>query len=466
MLLTPLEVQGHTRLSTPEEMTAFLSRLAEQTSGARLWSLGHSAGGRPLTALHLPARRNDQPPLRVMLVGSQHGAAEAAGGEALLTLARELTGAAWRGAVDYLEFVIYPDANPDGRALDSSRNADEVNINRDFVLLTQPESRALDHLLREFAPQVVLDAHESAILKSKSLAREGYMTDFETQFDCANNPAIPVALRAYAEQDMLPTLVTRVAARGVPAQRYIREILSLSQVATHGGLTARKLRNRAGLSGALSFLLETRVDPKHGQYSSFRNIAVRSAKQLLAQQVFIELVAERRSILQALLDAHAASVEPLVLEACYASRGAEAVLRIPMRCIADGELREFEFADHRDVVCGSTVEVAGCYWVTGHHDTFARLLDAHGFAWQPLAAAVTRPVRVQTVAIDEALWPAPRCVLRELPAGSLRVPVAGIRGRLLGLLLEARSSSSVFRYAAFSRLLPAGGESFVMSEKV
>ena len=465
MLATPLEAQAHARLSSPEEIAAFLARLAERTAGARLLPLGHSAGGRALTALHLPARCRTQAPLKVLLVGSQHGASEAAGGEALMMLARELADDARPRALAALEFVIYPDANPDGRALDSARNADEVNINRDFVLLTQPETRALDRLLREFAPHVVLDAHESAVLKTKSLAREGYMTDFETQFDCANNPAIPAALRIHAEQDLLPTLVARVAAQGVPAQRYIREILSLRQVATHGGLTARKFRNRAGLSGALSFLLETRMDPKQGEYPSFRNIAVRCAKQLLAQRVFVALMAERRAVLQALLAAHAGSDEALVLDASYASRGPGAVLRIPMRRIVDGELRELEFADHRQVVCGPTVARPQCYWVTAHASTFTRLLDAHGFAWQTLATAATRTVRVQAVGPHDGPWPQPRLASRALPAGALRVPVEGPRGRLLALLLEAGSSSSVFRYGAFARLLAVGAESFVLGEE-
>ena len=464
MLSTPLEHYRHTRLSTPEEISAYLAALAAQTPGAVLWPLGHSAGGRPLTALHLPARRADQASLRVLLVGCQHGASEAAGGEALLMLARELAGGGVCGAVEYLEFVIYPDANPDGRALDSSRNADQVNINRDFVLLTQPETRALDHLLREFAPQVVLDAHESAILKPKSLAREGYMTDFETQFDCANNPAIPAALRAYAEHDLLPALIARVAARGVPAQRYIREILSLSQVASHGGLTARKFRNRAGLSGALSFLLETRTDPRHGSYSSFRNIAVRTAKQLLAQRVFVELMAERRTAVQALLDEHAVSAEPLVLEANYAARAPGAVLRIPLRYIADGALHDVAFADHRAVVCGPTVALASCYWVNAHHDAFARLLATHGYPWQVVGEATTRAVQVQRVASSDEPWPDTRRKHRELPAGSLRVPVEGVRGRLLALLLEPRSSSSVFRYGAYTRLLTPGAECCVFGE--
>ena len=461
MRATPLEVQGYSRLSTPEEITAFLAQLATDIGGARLWPLGHSAGGRALTALRIPARSESSARLRVLLVACQHGASEAAGGEALLMLARELATGEGGAGLQHIEFVIYPDANPDGRALDSSRNADEVNINRDFVVLTQPETRALDRLLREFAPHVVLDAHESAVLKLKTLALEGYMTDFETQFDCANNPAIPSALRAHSEGVMLPLLIERVAAQGVPAQRYVREILSRSQVVTHGGLTAHKFRIRAGLSGALAFLLETRVDPKHGHYDSYRNIAVRAAKQLLAQRVFIAVLAEQRLAIVALLERHAQSTEPLALAPTYAAIGPQRRLGIALRTIADGELREFEFPDHRQVISGPSVALATQYWITAQQQAFARLLETHGFPYQTLHAPLERTLTVQPMPVAGAAWPEPERTARQIPAGSLQVPVAGPRGRLLALLLEPRSTSSVFHYGTYAQMLSAASECFI-----
>ena len=465
MFATPLETHDHQRLSSVEEIAAFVAQLATELPGARLWPLGVSAGGRALTALHIAARDPHAAGLRVLLVGSQHGASEAAGGEALLMLARALlTGGAGSG-LEQLEFVIYPDANPDGRALDSSRNAEDVNINRDFVLLTQPETRALDRLLREFAPHVVLDAHESAVLKTKTLAREGYMTDFETQFDSANNPAIPAALRTYSETVMLPGLIAGVAAHGVPAQRYLREILSLSQVLTNGGLTARKFRNRAGLSGALSFLLETRMDPTHAQYASFRNIAVRTAKQLLAQRVFITLVAAQRQRILALLQGHALSRAPLALDPAYSAAQPPRSVRVPLRAIADGELRVLEFPDHRRVVWGPAIDLAAQYWITAQQAAFARLLDRHGFLHTTLTTPLHRQVIVQDLPLAGAPWPPTRCLLRALPAGSLCVPVAGPRARLLVLLLEPRSTSCVFHYGAYAQMVSAGGECFVWRDQ-
>ena len=49
----------------------------------------------------------------------------------------------------------------------------------------------------DFKPHVVLDIHESAILKKKSLGAEGWLTDFEAQFQCANHPNVNNALQTF-----------------------------------------------------------------------------------------------------------------------------------------------------------------------------------------------------------------------------------------------------------------------------
>ena len=264
---TPLEARGHTRVSTSAEIAAYLHRLAATSDEADCQTLGYSVRGAPLRALIVrrPAAPAAPRRLRVMLVGSHHGGSEPAGGEALLDIARALLHGDLRELPARADFVLVPDVNPDGRDEDASRNANRVNLNRDYVLLSQPESRALNAAVQRYRPDVVLDAHESAALKRRTLGREGWLTEFEAQFDVANNPALPPALLHFGEAVLLPDLIARVSAGGLHAQRYIREITSTSQALTHGGTTIRRFRNKAGALGALSFLLETRLDPREGR---------------------------------------------------------------------------------------------------------------------------------------------------------------------------------------------------------
>lgn len=469
---TPLEANGHARLSNSDEVAAYLARLAERSDAAATITIGHSAAGRPLIALvctrdERPLAAPD-PRLRLLLVGSQHGASEGAGCEALLAIARDLALGPLRELLADLDVILLPNANPDGRELGTSKNANEVNINRDFVLLSQPESRALNEAVLRFAPHVVLDAHESAILKRKSLGREGYLTDFEAQFDIGNNPAIPVAIRDYCEGVFLPALLERVRSAGLPAQQYIREIMSTRQPLTNGGLTARRFRNKAALSGALSVLLETRLDPQDGAYPTFRNIGTRVAKQLLCMRAFLALVRTRGREIARLVQASRrdASREPVTLAGEYIEDSASPRIRIPLRKRDTLELVEMEFRNHCRIAVRDTVELPRNYYITDHAATFGELLSRHGIRHETLARPLTVRVITQRFRGGEEIDAGcelleESAVERDIPAGGLRVRMAPAHARLLPLLLDPRSTSSFFRYAAYGRLLPPQAEFFI-----
>ncbi len=472
MIATPLERNCHARLSTSQEIGAWLRELVATSRGARVSDIGVSAGGRPLAALALtgpPHPAGD--PLRVLLVGSQHGASEGAGCEALLALARELLADSAQ-AIAGLALLIVPNANPDGRDLGTSKNANEVNLNRDFVLLSQPESRRLDELLAKFAPHVVLDAHESAAWKRKTLGQEGYLTEFQAQFDVGNNPAIPASLRSYTEDQLLPALIRRVEVTGLSAQRYFREVLSTRQPITHGGLSLRRFRNKAALPGAVSVLLETRLDPSDGVYPTWRNIGVRVEKQLVCMRAFLRLVTtERAQLLRAVDAARDAVLEPLALAAEYGPDPASRTVHVPLRRIATQERVELPFPDHRRVSARHHVAVPEAYWIADHVEAIQEVLTRHGIAGRRVQGAAAARVVAQRYVHDGASPGRWRLgdeaeAERRFVADTLRVPRSARHARVLPLLLDPRSPSSIFRYPAFARMIPTDAEFFVYRESI
>jgi len=470
---TPLEARGHTRVSTSAEIAAYLHRLAATSDEADCQTLGYSVRGAPLRALIVrrPAAPAAPRRLRVMLVGSHHGGSEPAGGEALLDIARALLHGDLRELPARADFVLVPDVNPDGRDEDASRNANRVNLNRDYVLLSQPESRALNAAVQRYRPDVVLDAHESAALKRRTLGREGWLTEFEAQFDVANNPALPPALLHFGEAVLLPDLIARVSAGGLHAQRYIREITSTSQALTHGGTTIRRFRNKAGALGALSFLLETRLDPREGRYPSFRNIEVRTAKQAACIRAFLRAVDARAADILALEDARAPlrPDEALALGADYVAASEGAVHHVPLRRIDSGEVVELPFPDHRRMAPHPPVLAPRAYVLARHVVVVRDLLLRHGLDFEMLERA--RDTVVEQRIVERVHRDAPpalgiaRSARVTLPAGALRIPLDQPFGRVVALLLEPTSASSVFAHPAYRRLLVPGEPLFVHRER-
>lgn len=362
--------------------------------------------------------------------------------------------------LDSLEFVFIPNANPDGRDQDSSRNGNEVNINRDFVLLSQPETAALDDAVLRYEPEVILDAHESASLKTRTLGREGYLTDFEAQFDMAASPAVAAVLREYSAGELLPALIAAVQRRGLRAQRYIREITSTRQPITHGGLTARKFRNKAGLRGALTVLLETPMEPKDGSYPSYRNIAERVARQTLCMQAFVEVIS-RESVRIAQVVAMAGRLpdqQVLPLNGVWVKDPLSPEVVIELRRKDDYLRQAVTFEDWRRMEIRDPLALPRAYLITAHTAVFASLLARHQLAFEVVNEAVACTQERECFRGFESVegtWHAVETerVRARVESGSLLVPLTSRSARLLPLLLEPRSESSVFRYLAYARLL-------------
>lgn len=481
----PLAASGWQHLPDSASVDAFLAAAAATAPDrTRLVTLGTTAGDRPLRALlvsNSPAflAGGEPPPgqLAVFLLGSQHGT-EPSGAEALQQAVTELLGGRLQHHLAHMSFVVVPNGNPDGRDAARRVNAAGVNLSTDFSLLSQPETRALLDCLRRHRPHLLLDLHESALLKQRSLGAQGWLTDFEAQFEVPNNPNVHPDLLDLGRNILLPQLVAAVNARGLPCRHYIGEITDINQPVTHGGLTVRNLRNYAALLGTLAMLLENRLDPP-GDWPTVRNLQVRSAKQLLCLSTFLDACHAARS---RILAATAAASTPswaampasaLALAPAYAPDPARPRITLPMRRRDSAEPVQREFVYQPAITPGPHAVPPAELFITAHHDRFAALLDRHAIPFTRLPATTTRPgiqPRVDSLThhTSNTGFTTTAIALSESPAtltlrpGDLHLDPAAPRSHLAPLLLDPRSPSSVFQDPGFQALLTKGGRFFIV----
>lgn len=483
-LPTPTEQSNYSRASSSAEVSKYLAELAAAFPQAEVEAIGHSVLGRPVEALVLSSAIGDNAAatgerLTVEIVGAQHGM-EGAGAESLLFIARELLAGDLQHVLADIDVVLIPNSNPDGFEINQRANANGVNLNTDFVSLTQPESVALVKALDRFEPEVVLDVHESAILKRKSLALEGYVTNFMIQFEIANNPNISRELRNFAMNDVLTPWIAGVDAAGFNAHRYFGEIRSSQQPVTNGGLSLQNFRNRTGIEGRLSFLMETRLDPTDGEYPTFHNLGARIARQRISIERFLLVVHKRRDEILAALaeERQQGNRQPLALDVRYVADKADPPVSIELRRINDGELERIEFVDSRTVATRAQLRMPTGYLVRGHQTEIANLLDRQGIQYRRLEQPRTyrgvafdvaeAKVRFQKIASSVPTSAASPSTLHSLDRvheqvsqvqaapGDLWIDLDQPRGRFASLIFEPRSGSSLFRSAAYEHLVRPG----------
>lgn len=481
-MLTPLEASGYRSLPNSAQVAQFLEQFAARSPFAKVISYGRSAGGRPLVALLLSSdaeflRTGQTAPgkLKVMLVGGQHGT-EPSGAEALQVLAREVAVGSLQGMLIHLDLILVPNSNPDGRDLKRRVNSNGINLSTDYVLLSQPESLGLVQLLNRFQPHALLDVHESAVLKPKSLGAQGYLTDFEAQFEYANYVNIAPELKFFAEYVFLPELLAAVNAKGLAARRYIGEIVSIDQPITHGGISLRNLRNYAGMRGTLAYLVENRLDPP-GDWPTPRNIQARVAKQRLCLLAFLEALTRFR---QAVLDRveQARQFRPdrriVALRAEYAPLPSQPKIAIGLRRLDTREqvVREFEYRGR--IAAQDWVVLPKAYAIVAQRAVIARLLDRHGIGYQQVTQAqAVVGYRLRVAEVKVRRWLHSVVARRKVSArleeaiekvtltpGDLVLDLRQPGGALAFLLLDPRSSTSIFQEAMFSPLLVKGKRFF------
>jgi len=248
----PLAVQTPPEGTSHQEMMHFLEEIIPQISFAEMEVAGSSHEKREIPVVYLPTRKEwASDASTVMIFAQQHGD-EPSGKEALLMLLHQMYRTS-KFPYPQLNLILLPMVNPDGNEKDQRRNAREVDLNRNHLILTEPETRILHQLFLKYQPHITLDVHEYGM---QSWLKEGFIKDFGEQLDCISNPAIPPELKALAlNQVLIPTLkMTR--GRGVRANRYLITRPSLKQFVRHSTTDINDGRNGFGIRLTLSFILE------------------------------------------------------------------------------------------------------------------------------------------------------------------------------------------------------------------
>jgi hypothetical protein len=243
-------------LTSHEAMLDFLASRASDGGGRmQLGSLGRSAEHRDIPLIRFGDCRPDRPV--VWLIAQQHGN-EPAGGEAMLALVSALASGELAPLLDRIGVVIVPRVNVDGSAADRRVLASGADANRDHLLLSQPEVRALHGAMGTLPPDVVFDHHEFSVGR-RWVEKFNGLQGSDVMILEATNPSIPKGLAAIAHDLYRPALEGAIGRAGLSSFDYVTTNSGTADMRVSLGGTAPGIaRNAFGLRGAVSYLIETR----------------------------------------------------------------------------------------------------------------------------------------------------------------------------------------------------------------
>jgi len=193
--------------------------------------------------------------------------------------------------------------NPDGSEKGVRRNANNADLNRDHILLDQPEVRALHKLFRRYLPEVTLDVHEYNDYAAGRI-RAGWVRAYDEMLGAVTNPNVSAALREFSLKTVMAGVGEFVRQQGFSFHRYLvggppeRYRYRYSTTAINDG------RNSLGIYHSLSFILEGRrygdLTTKLGRRIEAQKAAILGLIRTVADhsRTVLRLVREERNKLQ------------------------------------------------------------------------------------------------------------------------------------------------------------------------
>ena len=461
----PADHRAMRRTVSYAEMATFLEAVAKP-GFITVTEEGRSTQGRKVFLVHLN-RGGAKARFRVLYYAQQHGD-EVAGKDAQLTLIRDLAEHPERLPLD-VDLYLLPMLNPDGAEAHRRFNGAGADLNRDHLLLAQPETQALYRVARRIRPHVAVDSHEfgrdGAGYRAKGWAPWPIIT-----MDAANHPLIPdymkaAGLEAVAAAAPLEQKAGHAYARysvgGTPPDEETRP----STVEVDDG------RNGMGTLGALSFIIEAGVH--HKAKDPDADLGERVDGYRILYRHLLGNRAWRDRIRQLAERARREPLPPFIATNVFWANLGGKVTTVKVIETATARVLEVPTANAmNDIVVKGSVPTPRAYVIEAAAAArFIPVLEAQGLRWETLAAPRRAKVeRVKFLHLEEPYdelyqrYKDRQLVARQpqteldLPAGTLIVPLDQDLARRAIQVLEPCLLYGLYGYPGFRELARPGAD--------
>lgn len=465
--LPPPVANDFGKVSSYEELKTYAEALGADSDLAEAEVIGRSVQGRNLYALKFSSSRFGEDPskIRVLIFAQQHGN-EQSGKEGALLLAAELLKPENRYLFDRIDMALIPQVNPDGSEVNKRLNARGMDLNRNHLILTEPETQALHRFFDRYLFEVTLDVHEYFPF-GESWEKFGYRKNTEVAIGATTNINVPEGIRSLADAAYLPFAFQYLSDRGFSAFTYCPGGPPNEGLIRHSTFDINDGRQSLGIQHSFSFIQEG----MNGKDAFLDNLKRRAEGQMTGMRALLEYAYENHEKIRTLVAGEREKLmsppsgQNISIQSEHVPDGR--VLALPMYSYATRQDTVVNVTDYRPVVRSLyDVEKPEGYLIPKDDAPLADWAKRSGFRLERLKKASRyRIEQYQVAAIDTIDFegdpvanPSVEVVeLKKLRAGKyLYLPTNQLKGNLSVLALEPKSMLGLATYKPFSHLLKVG----------
>jgi len=202
--LTPLQKSDYKKPTSNTELIEYVNSTAKNSKFVTVDTLAKSAEGRMIPFLKISKKGfgKDKSKLKVLIFAQQHGN-EQSGKEGALLLINELLKKENQYILDKIDLALVPQMNPDGSEKNQRRNGNNMDLNRNHLILTEPETIGLHKLFNKYLFEVTMDVHEYSPY-GDTYKKYGYRENADEEVGTTTNINVSEKIRSLSKKEYLP----------------------------------------------------------------------------------------------------------------------------------------------------------------------------------------------------------------------------------------------------------------------
>lgn len=201
----PLEKKNFSEPTNYSDLAEYVNSLQNKSPLLKTEVIGNTSNGKNIYALQFSKSTfgKDKSKTKVLIFAQQHGN-EQSGKEGALLLISDLLKPENQYLFDKIDVALVPQVNADGAELNQRRNGHNADLNRNHLIMEEPEVIALHKFFDKYLFEVTMDVHEYSPFSSEVWRKFGYRTNSDELIGVNTNCNIPLEMRDFANNSFVP----------------------------------------------------------------------------------------------------------------------------------------------------------------------------------------------------------------------------------------------------------------------
>lgn len=294
----PKEMRTYSNITTYDELSEKVQNLDKSSDLLNVEIIGKSVEGRNLYALKFSKGTFDKDPskIKVVIFTQQHGN-EQSGKEGALLLAENLLKSENAYLFNKIDFALIPQVNPDGSEVNKRRNGHNADLNRNHLILMEPETIALHKFFDKHLFEVNMDVHEYSPY-SEEWMNKGYRKNSDVTFGGTTNINVPKEIRNLSNEVALPFLKNYTHEAGYSTFDYCPGGPPEDNYLRYSTFDINDGRQSFGIQNTLSFIQEG----MNGEDTFLENMQKRAYGQMTGMSALLDYVYQNKEQITKLIN--------------------------------------------------------------------------------------------------------------------------------------------------------------------